>query len=667
MKRFSKYIVLLVIMIIAGFIICSSFFGDIDQYQYLNSIDYHVEMQRDGSMRVTETWDIDVKNTNTLFKTFSINKYKYGDITDVKVTDLQSGKNFTQIYEEMYHVTNGCYYGLKTNSSTFEIAWGVGMDNSTGNRKFQISYTVTDVVTDYNDVQEIYWQFLAEGQNAVPAKKVTGTVVLPESVKNIDNLKVWGHGQLNGIIEKASNNTVKFELANLNPGSRLEIRVTTQEKIFSVNENKIRPYSYLNQIVNEEQKWAEEADEKSIGARNFYIFLGIIYALLLIYFITRIVKYNKINKQKDDGIIYNHIDYFRDIPREDATPAEACYLYNFTKDRISTKQVQNQAVSSTILDLCLKKVISLRTEGKEVYVSILKDKQGLSKDEQEVYSLLYYTSQDRTEFPISDLNLFAKNRYNKYSQIINNIVNSARNRLYELNLVDKAQEKQYSKCKNAKSLKNMVSFIYAEAYVTYLISLIPMFKVGIALTFGMSFQTSWITFLICLLPLVAVAIYSWHIKARIGDKIAVLTQAGADEKEKWEGLSRYMKDYSLLNEKRVLDLVLWEKYLVYATAFGISDKVIEQMKASYPEVFVRESWDENKINEYPVIYFSTYPIYNGIIVANAIDNIINNVGKAYKTSLAEISAHSSSSHGGGGGFSGGGGGRRWSEAGMGGR
>lgn len=83
----------------------------------------------------------------------------------------------------MYHVTNGCYYGLKTNSSTFEIAWGVGMDNSTGNRKFQISYTVTDVVTDYNDVQEIYWQFLAEGQNAVPAKKVTGTVVLQKVLR----------------------------------------------------------------------------------------------------------------------------------------------------------------------------------------------------------------------------------------------------------------------------------------------------------------------------------------------------------------------------------------------------------------------------------------------------------------------------------------------------
>ena len=634
----------------------------------LNSIDFQADISTDGSMRVTETWDIQIEDTNTLYKTFKPDSGKYSDITNVEVTEITDGmsKQFREINTLMYHVTKDCYYGMINDDGNFEIAWGVGLDSSSDTRKYEISYIVKDAVSKHNDYAQLYWQCIGSDFE-INAKKVTGTVVLPESVKNIDNLKVWGHGQLNGIIEKASNNTVKFELANLNPGSRLEIRVTTQEKMFNVSENKVRPYSYLNQIVNEEQKWAEEADEKSIGARNFYIFLGIIYALLLIYFITRIVKYNKINKQKDDGIIYNHIDYFRDIPREDATPAEACYLYNFTKDRISTKQVQNQAVSSTILDLCLKKVISLRTDGKEVYVSILKDKQGLSKDEQEVYSLLYYTSQDRSEFPISDLNLFAKNRYNKYSQIINNIVNSARNRLYELNLVDKAQEKQYSKCKNAKSLKNMVSFIYAEAYVTYLISLIPMFKVGIALTFGMSFQTSWITFLICLLPLVAVAIYSWHIKARIGDKIAVLTQAGADEKEKWEGLSRYMKDYSLLNEKRVLDLVLWEKYLVYATAFGISDKVIEQMKASYPEVFVRESWDENKINEYPVIYFSTYPIYNGIIVANAIDNIINNVGKAYKTSLAEISAHSSSSHGGGGGFSGGGGGRRWSEAGMGGR
>ena len=44
----------------------------------------------------------------------------------------------------MYHVTKDCYYGLQTGKYEFEIAWGVGMDNEKGNRKFQISYTVTE-------------------------------------------------------------------------------------------------------------------------------------------------------------------------------------------------------------------------------------------------------------------------------------------------------------------------------------------------------------------------------------------------------------------------------------------------------------------------------------------------------------------------------------------
>ena len=39
-------------------------------------------------------------------------------------------------------------------------------------------------------------------------------------------------------------------------------------------------------ISKEEQKWADEADEKSVNARNSYIFIGIIYLLLIIYFIT---------------------------------------------------------------------------------------------------------------------------------------------------------------------------------------------------------------------------------------------------------------------------------------------------------------------------------------------------------------------------------------------
>lgn len=644
MKKFAKYIILLIFMIVVAFAVCGNAIEVSQKYQYLNSIDYYVEMHEDGSMRVTETWDVYVKNTNTLFKSFTLDQYKYGDITNVKVIDLQNGKELTQIYQEMYHVTKDCYYGLKTGNFSFEIAWGVGMDKTEGNRKFQISYTINDVVTDYKDAQEIYWKFIEEGKNAVPAEKVTGTVVLPKSVGNIDNLKVWGHGQLNGTIERTSNNTVKFEMDNLNAGAMLEIRIVTPEKMFNVSENKIKQYQNLTNIINEEQEWADEANDASRNARIVLLILGIIYLLFIIYFIRRIVKDNKINKQQDDGIVYNDIQYFRDIPRDDATPAEACYLYKFTKDRLNTKEVQNNAVSSIILDLCLKKIISLRPEEKEVYVKILGDKQGLQKDEQEVYDILYNAGQNREEFPISDLNSYANHKYNEYSLSINKMVNSTRNRLYDLKLIDKNNEKQYLKYKNAKGLKNLTLFVYVQAFVVYLVSLL--FKIGVALSMGMGFQAACLKFLLFLLPLIAVATYSWNLRSKLSNKIAVLTQEGADEKAKWIGLSNYMKDYSLLKEKEVPDLVLWEKYLVYATAFGISDKVIEQMKASYPEVFVQESWDNGRIEQYPIIYFSTYSFYHNAVTVNTISNITRNVGSAYNNSLTQIAAHSHSSGGG---------------------
>ena len=96
---------------------------------------------------------------------------------------------------------------------------------------------------------------------------------------------------------------------------------------------------------------------------------------------------------------------------------------------------------------------------------------------------------------------------------------------------------------------------------------------------------------------------------------------------------------------------------------------IEQMKAKYPQVFIEENWDEEKMsNEYPIVNFLSNPIYATYDHFRPVTSLKANVKMAYTTSMAEIAAHSSSSgSGGGGGFSGGGGRRRRPEAGMGGR
>ncbi len=65
--------------------------------------------------------------------------------------------------------------------------------------------------------------------------------------------------------------------------------------------------------------------------------------------------------------------------------------------------------------------------------------------------------------------------------------------------------------------------------------------------------------------------------SKVGRTALLYTQFGEDEYAKWKGLYDFLNSQTLMHEKTVVDLVLWEKYLVYATAFGISEKVIKAL------------------------------------------------------------------------------------------
>ena len=121
-------------------------------------------------------------------------------------------------------------------------------------------------------------------------------------------------------------------------------------------------------------------------------------------------------------------------------------------------------------------------------------------------------------------------------------------------------------------------------------------------------------------------------------KLILLTQFGEDEYAKWRGLYNFLNSETLMNERTVVELIIWEKYLVYATAFGISDKVIKAISVRCTEANMSMS---------PVLgnyYFRTPYFYAG--------------GSAFRTasSTASYTARSGSHGlgGSGGGYGGGG-------------
>ncbi len=87
---------------------------------------------------------------------------------------------------------------------------------------------------------------------------------------------------------------------------------------------------------------------------------------------------------------------------------------------------------------------------------------------------------------------------------------------------------------------------------------------------------------------IALFIKYMYFTSKSGNLI-LFTQFGANEQAKWRGLYNFLNSDTLINEKEVQDLVLWEKYLIYATAFGISEKVVKAIKIHATELNINNS------------------------------------------------------------------------------
>ena len=113
------------------------------------------------------------------------------------------------------------------------------------------------------------------------------------------------------------------------------------------------------------------------------------------------------------------------------------------------------------------------------------------------------------------------------------------------------------------------------------------------------------------------------------------------------GLKAFLEDFSLLNERGIMEVKLWDNYMIYAQFFGIADKVRAEMKKLNPEYLDMSNLAKNlELADAGFTDVWTDVIHTG--VTSAID------AHDKKTSS---SGHSSwSSIGGGGGCSGGGGG-----------
>ncbi len=632
MKKFIKLILILCFYIIAVYIgttLSEASSSDL----YLNNLNFNAEIKNDGSMNVVETWDIDISSTNTLFKTFKTDSSKYSKITNVEVKDITGGKNktLTKINQLMYHVKKDCYYGMINKNNEFEIAWGVGLENSSDIRKYEIHYTVEDAVSKHADYAQLYWQFVGKDFE-ISAKEITGTIKLPGTVQDLDEIKVWGHTKdLNGEIHATGNNEIKFNIQKYRGNRYVEVRTLFPTNLI-ITSNRHDSKEILNSVIDEEAKWVNKANaqrkRKKIIAWGITIIINIL-CFVLYYFIIRsmnktIAKLKDMNKYKPT----QELKYFREIPENNATPSQALYVKNKKISELTSNEI-GKIFSATLLNLNRKKIIDFeidKTDKKNITIKILKeDNKSIQEDEKVIFQFLKLACGLEKQITVKQLVKFIKRcSTTNIIKLKDNLEDITKSQLENKEIYNKVEKEKYDKY-SVQIIGNIVIIMMLAIFSPILV-------------FALQFANIFV--MIGIIPLIILLIILTILKGRIASNINIYTQLGVDSSEKWKGLERYMKDFSLLKEREVPELAIWEEFLVYATTFGIAEKVLTQLKIVYPNI-------EEIMSTTDITYM--YVMMNTNFSTNFSNAISSSMSSAY-----------SSATGGGGGFSGGGGGR-WPE------
>lgn len=487
--------------------------------------------------------------------------------------------------------------------------------NSSGYVVYYFEYYIDQAVVLHNDVAELYWQFIPTDFDYV--KNAHIQVVIPGSCSS-DTFRFWAHGPLNGNIRAILGETkddgtelyrgVLADVEDIN-GTGTDIRITFDKNFMSMAKEILNESGQdaLEEIIKVETVRADSANQTRKLSK---IILYGIYILSGLYFI---------------GLIILWIYMYKKYDKEYKIPFDAKYYREFTGDYgvevveyLMKKSVTTEGLSASIMNLIYKKNIEVIENEKDKKNPTLKllNEDNLSDAEKVVIELLFKTVTNKDEVTMKEIEKFSSKR--STAEKFMNKYKYWEEKVKEAGEAEEFFENHTTNKITAALYLLLGIIIIVLMFVFNMVNPIIMALIGI----------SSIAFLIYVM-----SFKKW-------------TNKGREHYLKWKAFKNFLQDFGSFKEKELPEIKLWEKYLVYATIFGLAKTVQKTMKMKLTEF----GYDTNT-------YYRSSSFYHDYYIGNIVSNSIKN---SYTGSLSTISAstaNSSLSSGGGfgGGFSSGGG------------
>lgn len=525
------------------------------------------------------------------------------DLIAIKSIPVDSSSDFNTIYEDGSLFTNDQYANLGDSLVyTESINNGTSsyrMYNYTSNglTGFYIEYVIKNKAVMHNDIAELGLSIFGKEFS----ESIDSFEMLVHTPNNALEHRAWVHGDLNLSYDLLDKETVRVTATNYPAETLLDIRVVFDKEVI-VDTLKITTGQALPKILEVEKKWSDEAN--AIRAK-YRAIIGVYYVAIAAWFIGLIYviyhMYNKYDKERNSTF---KTKYFRDFPGEYG-PEIVGYLLN--------RSPSSKDLSASLTNLIAKKIVAFEEIDKKNFLLKYVDKTSYVS-EAEGFLLTWFFEEigGDGQVTVEEINKSAKKNYDKF---LNN----------------------YTKWRGlVKKEGSSLAFFEngsAGKVKATLYALIGIFLTVISLQFV---EVSYIQMPVFIVSIASV-IYFVTITKR--------TEVGNEQFLRWIGLKNFLKDFGKFSARDLPNVVLWEKYLVYALVFGLAGKLAKTMSIRFTEMT-----GDNMNGMYNINHFNRM-----VIINNAVSHNVNSAVSTANNARVAASRNSSSGGFGGGGSMGGGG------------
>ncbi|MBR5227295.1 MAG: DUF2207 domain-containing protein [Clostridia bacterium] len=520
---------------------------------------------------------------------------------------------------------------------------------------FKIVYSMNNAALKYNDCSELYLS-LYSGNTITKLKSYKAQILIPNSIMP-STYKAYTFGTSNSRLPY-------FESKILNTGyhtflidlDKSDLKFNYHNRYlefcllaYGKDKHIFTKYApnnwYTEDNVLEECIAENEYYESQNRKYNTYKSLLLISSII----ISALIINNTISKYRKTKEKYNlcepefDYEYFRDIP-SDLDPIFASELV-FMKDPLDENKEKQEEYAAILLSLVRKKYVTITKTGAnkewdklntlislepisiDISQNTINDNTGAVLEPLTTSERLYLELLERhakaynNSITIHTLQNHINNDYQYTNAFVKDI--EKKPALENGVMQGYFQDVNYDAPKKELNKKAKTSLTWG------IILLILVNVVSYFTPMALSFGAYTILGVICIWKYI-------YLTSKASNSV-LFTQYGANEQAKWYGLYNFLNSDTLINEKEVHDLPLWEKYLIYATAFGISEKVIKAIKVHAVELNIDNS---PILNHHCYIHSSNF----------------HTTSRAFGHSIHTSSRGGFSGHGYGGGGRGGGGG-----------